>query len=82
MERTKEEIKRQVDGLEKTKKRLQENRGMFANQSIKRIEIQIAILTEKESYYDYEDAQPEIESCAYDTDQWLQGETDEDLFEK
>lgn len=79
--RTKEEIQRQVDGLKKSKERLQQNGGMFAKQSIGLIEMQIDILTGKDSYSGYEDADPQIESCAYETDQWLQGENDEDLFD-
>ena len=79
--RTKEEVQKQVDGLKKTKERLQQNGGMFAEQYIEQIEMQIDILTGRESYADHEDDEPQMESCAYDTDQWLQGESDEDLFD-
>ena len=78
-ERTKEEIDRQISGLKAEKESLPEF-TIFGDNNWERIDMQIDILEGKKSYSDFEHEEPEIETVAYQTEQWLDGEDDEDLF--
>lgn len=77
--RSQEEIKRQIEGLKKEKASLPEF-NFFNENNWERIDAQLSILDGLETYEDYEEAEQRIESAAYQAQQWLDGEDDEDLF--
>lgn len=77
--RTQPEIAMQIEGLENQKIKLPEI-NFFGDSNWEPIDTMLDVLRGY-SYSDYEDEKPEIETAAYDADQWLQGNNDEDLFE-
>jgi hypothetical protein len=88
--RTEEEIKRQIDGLKKMKETLPEH-SIFGNNNWEAIDAQLDILEgkkEKEDFYinetsdEYEDGCNDIYFEAEKAESWLDGETNEDLFEE
>ena len=68
--RTAEEIKKQIDGLKKMRETLPEY-SFFNDNNWEKIDAQIAIVSGKEMYSYYEDADDAVESSAYDADAWL-----------
>jgi hypothetical protein len=88
MKRTPEEIQRQIDGLEAMKENIPEI-GMMGNNH-EGIDAQIAILKDEKEVEDFyvseSDAFPEepdnyIYSLAQDAENWLNKDSDDDLFE-
>lgn len=79
MEKTVEEITRQINGLEELKKRIPQFDWLGVdNHAI--INAQVAILKKEKDYPAFRDAEYDIELAAYSAFQWLYlGET-EDLF--
>lgn len=78
--RTQEEIKRQIEGLEAMKASLPEF-NFFGENNHEPIDAVISVLNGWETYEDYEDAEYSIESAVYEAESWLNGDSDEDLFE-
>lgn len=78
--RTKEEITRQIEGLEKMKESLPET-NFFGENNWLPIDAQLDIL-KGGSYEDYEDEEYHIESAALKAQDWLDDENEEDLFEE
>lgn len=87
--RTAEEIKRQVDGLLKMKDKLP-RRNFFGGDNHAQIDAQIAVLQGRrkpDDFYqdehadDYEDGDNETWSLAEQAEQWLNGFSQNDLFE-
>ena len=79
--RTEEEKQRQIEGLKKEKESLPEH-NFFGDNNWKAIDAMISILTGENSYEDYEDDEPNVEQEAYRCKNWLDGDENDDLFEK
>lgn len=77
--RTQNEINRQIDGLKKEKELLP-HYSLFGDDNWAIIDASISILTGESTYEDYENEDYDIESSAYQANEWLNGNTDEDLF--
>lgn len=88
MERTREEIQRQIDGLLEDKKNIREY-SMFGDPNHKCIDAQISILEGDEELSDIDegdweeyDEQNKIFRAAEEAQQWLDGDREEDLFDE
>ena len=77
--RTKDEINRQIKGLKKEKEDLPEF-SMFGTNNWKSINAMIEILNGNKSSEHFEFADQEVENAAYDAENWLNEERDDDLF--
>ena len=78
--RTQEEINKQVLGLSKMKEELP-CFNFFGENNHEPIDASISILQGRSTYEDYADDEYGIESMAYQTRDWLEGDFEEDLFE-
>lgn len=78
--RTQKEIDRQVAGLNKQRASLP-NFSFFGDDNWKPIEMQIRIIQGKARAENYEDENDRIASMALDAEEWLNGESDDDLFD-
>lgn len=86
--RTQEEINRQIDGLKSMKSWLPETSG-FGIPNWQKIDAQISILNGDETLEDFDagdweemDDDNKVYRAAEDAEQWLDGDSDEDLFEE
>ena len=79
MERTKEEIKRQVEGLQKMKKTLPQY-SFFGDDNWAGIDAQLDVIEGIREPDDFESDSDEIYSMAQQAEDWLNGSKD-DLFE-
>ena len=79
--RTAQEKQRQVEGLKKQKEALPEY-SFFGDNNWEAIDAMISIIMELTTYADYENDEPHIESEAYRCQCWLNGESDDDLFDE
>ena len=77
--RTKEEIQHQIDGLKSKRKRLPEY-SYFGSNNWAVIDTQLSILDGSKKYKDFENAEDEIETAAYEANEWLTNSNTEDLF--
>lgn len=87
--RTEEEIKRQIEGLEKMKTTLP-HFSKFGDDNWKKIDAQVAVLKgekKPDDYYqdetaeEFEDGDNDIWQAAEEAEQWLNGHNNEDLFD-
>lgn len=88
MERTQEQIQKQIEGLLEDRKRLPEY-SAFGDPNHACIDVQISILKGDEELSDIDegdwdemDEQNKIYRAAEEAEQWLDGERDEDLFDE
>lgn len=88
--RTQQEIERQIEGLKKMKATLPK-KSMFGDDNWAKIDAQISILDgskrpdhyyNDESSEDYQDGDNEIYFEADAAEQWLNGSTNDDLFDE
>lgn len=80
--RTPEEVLRQIEGLKKLKESLPQF-SFFGDNNWEPIDAQLNILESRNTYEDYDAVEDgEIESAAYQAEQWLLCKSDEDLFEE
>lgn len=82
--RTKDEIQKQVDGLESQKDWLPEW-SKFGNHNWAMIDAQVAILegdAKEEDYADECEDDDEMKMALIDVEQWMSGDSDDDLFEE
>lgn len=79
--RTEQEKQKQIEGLKKQKETLPEF-SSFGDNNWQPIDAMISMLMGLTSYKDYEDDEPNVESEAYRCQNWLDGDTNEDLFEE
>lgn len=88
-DRTTEEIARQIQGLKKDRERLPEF-SMFGGNNWEKIDAQLDVLEDKkdpDDFYvdentdEYEDGDNEVYFSAQEAKDWLDGSTDEDLFD-
>jgi hypothetical protein len=78
--RTLEEINRQIEGLQKERKSLPHH-SMFGTDNWGAIDAIITILRGEKTHADFElEEDYEIESAAYNAEDWLNGNSDDDLF--
>jgi hypothetical protein len=77
--RTQEEIQRQIKGLEDLKATLPEY-SAFGDNNHEQIETQIGMLMGINDYDDFVNEEDNIESAAYLCKEWMEGNSDEDLF--
>ena len=77
--RTKEEIQQQIKGLEAEQKTLPDI-NFFGEDNTAMYEAMYNILEGRKTYDDYNDREGYIESAAYRAQQWLECETEENLF--
>jgi hypothetical protein len=89
MEKTQEEINRQIEGLKKMKTTLPEF-SHFGDKNWEKIDAQLDVLEDKkeandfyegESAEEFEDGDNDIYNAAVEAEDWLDGNSDEDLFE-
>ena len=78
--RTQKEIDQQKVGLKKQRESLPEISGL-GNNNWKAIDAQLDILDGIKDHSDFEECEDDVESAAYDAEQWLDGFQDEDLYE-
>lgn len=78
--RTQQEIYKQISGLLLMKKTLPE-RSKFGDPNWEAIDAQVEILTGERTDEDFEDAHEYIYSQARDAQAWVDGDSDEYLFE-
>ena len=79
--RTEEQKQAQIKGLQKMRSNLPEY-SLFGDPNWEGIDVQISMLSGLTKYEDYKDDEPEIEEKAYECQNWLDGDTDEDFLEE
>lgn len=89
MSKTQEEINRQIEGLKKMKITLPEF-SAFGDKNWEKIDAQLDVLEgkkepndfyEDESAEEYQDGDNDIYNAAVEAEEWMDGNSDEDLFE-
>ena len=79
--RTPDEVLRQIEGIRKQRERLPEH-NFFGDDNYAAFDAQIEILQGSKTYDDYEDDESYTETEAYRAKEWLEGNSDEDLFDE
>lgn len=79
--RTPEEKSRQIEGLKRVRASLSQF-SIFGDDNYIPIDAQISMIEGKTTYEDYKNADDRVEFQCYDAKEWLEGKTDEDLFEE
>ena len=86
--RTKDQISRQISGLKKMKEWLPET-SLFGEPNWEKIDAQVSILEGEVDFYDFDEGDwdemddiNKIYIAAEEAQQWLDEETDDDLFEE
>jgi len=77
--RTLEEKQRQIEGLQKERESLPEY-SYFGDNNWEAIDAVILMLKGRMTYSNYENDEYHIESAAHSCEEWLNGDSNEDLF--
>lgn len=79
--RTKEEIDRQIDGLNKMRSNLPEY-SRFGDNNWENIDAQIDVILGVTTLDDYDESKGSLFSAAMDAERWRDGDNNEDLFDE
>ena len=80
MVRTEKEIQKAIEDLKIMRKNMP-HYSMFGDNNWASLDAQIAILEGNKHYSDYEDYEPNVNSAAYDAENWLNDKNADPLYD-